>query len=36
VLKLDTAGIKGARALLGGFSKWQADGNPVAHGDSPR
>jgi len=35
-LKLHTAGIPGVRALLGGLKKWQADGNPVAHGDSPR
>jgi 3-mercaptopyruvate sulfurtransferase SseA len=33
---MNTAGIPGVRALLGGFAKWQADGNAVAHGDSPR
>ena len=34
-LKLNTAGIPGVRALLGGLGEWQADGHPVAHGDSP-
>lgn len=32
---LEEAGIKNARALLGGYNAWVAAGHPVATGDQP-
>jgi rhodanese-related sulfurtransferase len=33
---LDEAGVKNARALLGGYGAWVAAGHPVVKGDQPR
>jgi 3-mercaptopyruvate sulfurtransferase SseA len=33
---LDEMGVKGARALLGGYGAWVSAGYPVAKGDQPR
>lgn len=33
---LDEAGVKNAKALLGGYNGWVANGYPVAKGDLPK
>jgi 3-mercaptopyruvate sulfurtransferase SseA len=33
---LDEMGVKGVRALLGGYGAWVSAGYPVAQGDQPR
>jgi rhodanese-related sulfurtransferase len=33
---LEQAGIKGARAMLGGYNAWLGAGYPVVKGDQPR
>jgi rhodanese-related sulfurtransferase len=33
---LDAAGVKNAKALLGGYNGWVANGYPVVKGDLPK
>jgi rhodanese-related sulfurtransferase len=33
---LDEAGVKNAKALLGGWNSWVANGYPVVKGDLPK
>jgi 3-mercaptopyruvate sulfurtransferase SseA len=35
-LTLDGLGIKGVKALLGGYRQWLLDGNPKAEGPDPK
>jgi 3-mercaptopyruvate sulfurtransferase SseA len=35
-LTLDGLGLKGVKALVGGYRQWVADGNPRVEGPEPR
>jgi 3-mercaptopyruvate sulfurtransferase SseA len=35
-LTLDGLGLRGVRALAGGYRQWLADGNPKLEGTNPR